>query len=136
MLEKPCNLVRKGLGATVGTLARHVLTFNTVSFWEPRRNCCDLRCPLLFHFPSVSILPIFNIPIHNETVVGTQHLSRPSALHRCPPGAAWWGAHVDSSKVASKYLSSAPRQVPRLRCVSKFIRRRGMRSNTSERRNQ
>jgi hypothetical protein len=51
----------------------------------------------------------------------------PSAQRRCPPGAAWWGAHVDSSKVASKYLS-AP-QVPISPQALKPIWR-GRRSNT------
>ena len=108
------------------------------SFWEPRRGNQLLRSslstfvPLSSHFPSVSIfIPIFNIlELHHTSSRYRRDAvpkKGPSAQRRCPPGAAWWGAHVDSSKVASKYLS-AP-QVPISPQALKPIWR-GRRSNT------
>ena len=111
------------------------------SFWEPRRGNQLLRSslstfvPLSSHFPSVSIsFHLYSYFQHFGTSSYFIQISQgcgtkkgPSAQRRCPPGAAWWGAHVDSSKVASKYLS-AP-QVPISPQALKPIWR-GRRSNT------
>ena len=155
VLRKPGNSVQKTLAAT-GTLARHVPTFTEgvllgASQGEPTEPTAAIfafHFRSTFHqFPSVSRyldevpkcdiwmkFHLYSYFQHFGTSSSSSRYRRdavpkkgPSAQRRCPPGAAWWGAHVDSSKVASKYLS-AP-QVPISPQALKPIWR-GRRSNT------
>ena len=97
------------LGASQGesTAAIFAFHFHTTFHQYPSVSRSIQKYPFIIHSSYFQ-----HFEFHQDTAwIRTHHeigspCGPPSAQHRCPPGAAWWGAHVDSSRVASKYLAA------------------------------